>query len=136
MAGMNTNHSTAGPVAVLVDDLYFASIISSAAKKLETDITYVRNGSPIPCAAPLALVDIQLTWDWEAIVREYAENGGYVVGFGPHTDTALRKRARAAGCRRVLAKSKFVSDLPSILTRAPTKPSGSSAVATAKGEPE
>lgn len=103
-------------MAVLVEDLYFASIISSAAKRLQIDIQFLHSGDEIPSDAPLALLDIQLPWDWEPIVQEYAQHGGQVVGFGPHMDTALRKRARSAGCSRVLAKSKFTTEIGAMLS--------------------
>ena len=99
-----------------MEDLYFASIISSAARHLDTAIRFLHRGEAIPGDAPIALLDIQLPWDWEQVVRAYAQGGGQVVAFGPHMDTALRKRARGAGCQRVLAKSKFVTEINSILS--------------------
>ncbi len=55
LSGMNPNHSTAAPVAVLVEDLYFASIISSAARHLDTAIRFLHRGEAIPGDAPVGI---------------------------------------------------------------------------------
>jgi len=40
-----------------------------------------------------------------------------LVGFLSHVQTELAHRARAAGCREVMARSEFTKDLATILSR-------------------
>lgn len=55
--------------------------------------------------------------DWaEAIRQAYA--GGYpVLAFGSHMDLDARAQALAAGAQRVVANSKFTSDMFGLVTR-------------------
>lgn len=115
---MSASHGRHGPVAVLISDVYFATMVASTARKLDIPVSFVSPGEPIPQDARLAIVDLQFPADWESAVREYANGGGEVVGFGPHVQGSLMKRARAAGCQRVMAKSKFVEEIPTIVASA------------------
>jgi hypothetical protein len=40
-----------------------------------------------------------------------------VIAFGPHVDLELRQRAEQAGCDVVLAKSRFLHDLPALIQK-------------------
>ncbi|MBV9279511.1 MAG: hypothetical protein JOZ41_05480, partial [Chloroflexi bacterium] len=58
-----------------------------------------------------------------ALIRALkAGASGPLIAFGPHVDAERRKAARAAGADRVLAKSKFVTELPRLM--AATSPHG------------
>ena len=48
-------------------------------------------------------------------VESFAIEGVTVIGFGPHVDTALSRRATAAGYTEVLARSAFFHRLPELL---------------------
>ena len=108
-------------VLAVVTDLFFAGRIRSAALAAGTPLRFVAaDGSFAPSARRMALVDLDASLDVLAAIRALKAGGTEtVVAFGPHLDTEARKAARAAGADRVLAKSKFVLDLPHILARRP-----------------
>jgi len=104
-------------VLAVSTDLFFASRIQSAARAAGRSVRFV---SSLEAAAGLrcrlALVDLDAAIDVPAIIALLKSNGAEtVVAFGPHLDTQARKVARAAGADRVLAKSKFVVELPRLL---------------------
>lgn len=111
-------------VLAVVTDLFFQSRIASAARARGHEVQFVRSidALPLNSAALLALVDLDAKLDVLAAIRGVAGAGiERIVAFGPHVDTAGRKAARAAGAHRVLAKSKFVEELPSILAELAAK---------------
>ncbi len=87
----------------------------AAARSLNIGLHMVRPGAAIPSETELAILDAQLAGPWDLVVRHFVESGGTVVAFAPHVDRKLIRRAREAGCQRVMAKSKFVQTLPEIL---------------------
>jgi CheY-like chemotaxis protein len=106
-------------VVAVVTDLFFQARISSAAKAAGRTVRFVASQAALPedAAGVVALVDLDAGLDVVESIRLLKAAGAKpVVAFGPHLDVTLRKRARAAGADRVLAKSKFVTDLPHILT--------------------
>ena len=113
---MTASHGTDSSVAVFVQDLYFLSRITATASKADCSVTVVKPGDATPTNVDLAIVDLQFPGDWEIAVRAIAAAGGSVIAFGPHVDGALLKRARAAGCTKVMAKSKFVEVLTTLFT--------------------
>lgn len=103
-------------VVAVVPDLFFQSRISAAARRVGRDVRYVAPDVADVRDFRLALIDLDASPHIVATIeRLCAAGGGQVVAFGPHVDTERRKLARLAGADRVLAKSKFVSDLSSIL---------------------
>lgn len=104
-------------VVLLVQDLYFISAISNAAAKAGVHVMVVKPVDRVPPDTQLALVDLQFPGDWERAVQRIVAAGGEVIAFGPHVDSDSFKRARQLGCRRVLAKSKLMTDLPAIMAR-------------------
>ena len=64
----------------------------------------------------LALIDLDAQADVMQLIGAFKPAvRGPVVAFGPHLDTDKRKAARSAGADRVLAKSRFVAVLPSLM---------------------
>lgn len=114
---MPTTHGTETPTAVLVEDLFFQGMISSAAARAGLPIKFVRSNNALPSGARNAILDLLWPGEWEDVIAEFVAAGGEVIAFGPHTDGPLLKRGRAAGCSRVMARSKFVEELPKILAR-------------------
>lgn len=111
----------------VVTDLFFQSRIGVAARLLGRQVRYLApdQASSTPSFA-LAIVDLEARGDPLHAIRSLRVAGsGPIVAFGPHVDTERRKLARAAGAHRVLAKSKFVTDLPHIL-----QPDSASAIGT------
>jgi CheY-like chemotaxis protein len=107
-----------GDVLAVVTDLFVQSRIAAAAKAAGRQVRFVGSESQIQDLAPyaVALVDLDARTDVLGVIRRLKlEASMPVVAFGPHLDTERRKRARAAGADRVLAKSKFVTELPKIM---------------------
>jgi CheY-like chemotaxis protein len=104
-------------VVAVVTDLFFQSRISAAARHTGREVRFLTADLDSTVFA-LALVDLDATVDVLAAIRRLkAESSAPVVAFGPHVDTAGRKAAREAGADRVLAKSRFVTELPTILQK-------------------
>lgn len=55
--------------------------------------------------------------DWEAAIRQARAAGYSVLAFGSHMDLEARAKAIAAGAQRVVANSKFTSDMPGLVKR-------------------
>jgi DNA-binding response OmpR family regulator len=55
--------------------------------------------------------------DWEAAIREARAKGYPVLAFGSHMDLDARAKAIEAGAQRVVANSKFTSDMPGLVRR-------------------
>lgn len=55
--------------------------------------------------------------DWEAAIRQARAAGYRVLAFGSHMDLDARARALEAGAQRVVANSKFTSDMPGLVSR-------------------
>ena len=66
----------------------------------------------------LVIVNIATTGvDWEAAIRQARAAGYPVLAFGSHMDLEARAKALAAGAQRVVANSKFSSDMPGLVKR-------------------
>jgi PleD family two-component response regulator len=112
-------------VIVAVDDLMFASRISSAAKALGVEIAFARSPEAIVDAvrtkAPrLVILDLNSikVRPLEAVAALKADAalaGVPTVGFVSHVQTELITAAREAGVDQVLARSAFVTQLPQLL---------------------
>jgi CheY-like chemotaxis protein len=112
-------------VIVAVDDLMFASRISSTAKALgvairfarspESIVEAVRSGSP-----RLVIFDLnsRQVRPLEAIASLKADPelaAVPTIGFVSHVEAELIAEARAAGFDQVMARSAFVTQLPQLL---------------------
>jgi CheY-like chemotaxis protein len=108
-------------VVAVVTDLFFQSRVSAAARAAQRAVRFVSNRSALQGVGPfqLALVDLDATLDPVAAIQTLrAASAAPIVAFGPHVDADGRKAARAAGANRVLAKSRFVTELPRLMERA------------------
>ncbi len=66
----------------------------------------------------LVIVNIATTGvDWEAAIRQARAAGLTVLAFGSHMDLEARAKALQAGAQRVVANSKFSSDMPGLVKR-------------------
>lgn len=75
----------------------------------------------------LVIVNIATTGvDWEAAIREARAADYPVLAFGSHMDLDARARAIQAGAQRVVANSKFASDMPGLVKRMLSEPITSS----------
>src|SRR3989442_9627829 len=55
--------------------------------------------------------------DWEVAIRRARETSLPVLAFGSHMDLEAREKAIQAGAQRVVANSKFTSDMPGLVQR-------------------
>jgi DNA-binding response OmpR family regulator len=55
--------------------------------------------------------------DWETAIRQARTAGLKVLAFGSHMDLEARAKALEAGAERVVANSKFTSDMPDLVKR-------------------
>ena len=68
----------------------------------------------------LALVIVNIATigvDWETAIRKARTAGLKVLAFGSHMDLEARSKALEAGAQRVVANSKFTSDMPALVQR-------------------
>jgi hypothetical protein len=113
---MHGNEEDNPPTALLFcTDLMFGVQLQNMARASGFKHITVRPGAPLPPGKVL-VVDLAARGDWEEAIREAAARGTPVIAFGPHMDSAARKRAKAAGAGRVLANSNLARDLPGILS--------------------
>ncbi len=103
-------------IVAVATDLMSQSRIMAAGKAAGRDIRFITEMGELGDAdGSLALVDLEAGTDVEAMIRNLKQRGLTVVAFGPHLDTDRFKAARAAGADRVLARSKFVTELPGMM---------------------
>ncbi len=106
----------------VVTDLFFQSRIAAAGRAAGRRVRFLSTVPPDDhkSSFALALVDLDAGIDvLSAIRRLKASSASPVVAFGPHVDVDGRRAARAAGADRVLAKSRFVTELPRLLGASP-----------------
>jgi len=60
--------------------------------------------------------------DWEAAIRQARAHGFPVLAFGSHMDLEARAKALKAGALRVVANSKFTTDMPGLVQRMLNEP--------------
>jgi DNA-binding response OmpR family regulator len=77
----------------------------------------------------LALVIVNIATigvDWETAIRKARTAGLRVLAFGSHMDLEARSKALEAGAQRVVANSKFTSDMPALVQHLLDEPDDSS----------
>ena len=113
-------------ILALEKDLFFSVKIRDTLRHHEMEVKTVRTlaafeqglatgGDEKPA---LVIVNIATQGvDWETAIREAQANGFPVLAFGSHMDLEARAKALQAGARRVVANSKFTSDMPGLVQR-------------------
>jgi DNA-binding response OmpR family regulator len=113
-------------VLALEKDLFFAVKIRDTLRHYEMEVTTARNltdfeqrlasnGDQRPV---LAIVNISTRGvDWEAAIHAARASNLPVLAFGSHMDLEARAKALQAGAQKVVANSKFVSDMPGLVWR-------------------
>lgn len=103
-------------VAVLADDLIWASRLRAAVENSGAQAIAARSAADI--AAPFAVIDLTgRGYDGIEAVRVAASAGATVLAVGQHDDLATRKRALAAGAKRVLSYNKLFNDGPAVIAK-------------------
>lgn len=113
-------------ILALEKDLFFAVKIRDTLRHHEMEVTTVRSladfeqrlfsdGDKRPA---LAIINIATKGvDWEAAICAARASGLPVLAFGSHMDLEARAKALRAGAQKVVANSKFVSDMPGLVRR-------------------
>jgi len=65
----------------------------------------------------LVIVNIASTLDWETAIYQSHARSIPVLAFGAHTDLDARSKALTAGAQKVVANSKFTSDMVGLVQR-------------------
>jgi DNA-binding NarL/FixJ family response regulator len=124
---VNTNNRKGGPqgthVVALAADMIFASKIQGAARLAGREVTMARNAESLLRLATetvpsLIIIDLDTRGlDIENTVRAArdAAPDAQVLAYVSHVRTDAISEARGAGADRVLARSGFVAQLPSLL---------------------
>ncbi len=108
---------------VLSDDLLFTSQITGHARALDVSIISVKDVAGILRLAETtslrcAIIDLSHPGlDIAGLVAALKARPEpvQVIAYGSHVDVDTLKRARAAGCDRVMPRSQFVEELPRTL---------------------
>ena len=131
-------------VLALEKDLFFSVKMRDTLRHYDIEVKTVRN---LPAfeeslttkddkVFALAIVNTAtIGVDWETAIRNARAAGLKVLAFGSHMDLEARSKALEAGAQRVVANSKFTSDMPGLVQRMLDEPADSSFNET-ESEPE
>lgn len=131
-------------VLALEKDLFFSVKMRDTLRHYDIEVKTVRNlpafdeslGAKDDQKFAFAIVNIAtIGVDWETAIRKARSAGLHVLAFGSHMDLEARSKALEAGARRVVANSKFTSDMPSLVQRMLDEPDDASLNET-ESEPE
>ena len=107
------------PVLVLVRDLMFSGRILAEARAVGINVKVIRDPAGIAKLenpdSVLMIADLNLPGSIAAAADWRRRTSGTVVGFVSHVDSEAISAAREAGLDQVLARSRFVEVLPSLL---------------------
>ena len=111
------------PVLALEKDLFFSVKMRDTLRHHDIEVTTTRNLAAFE--QRLATSDVKLAIvntatvgiDWEAAIRAARALKLPVLAFGSHMDLEARAKALQAGAQRVVANSKFTSDMPGLVKR-------------------
>jgi DNA-binding NarL/FixJ family response regulator len=107
-------------VYAVVTDLFFADRIGNALKQLghEAEVTDISLGAApaLPPGVNLIIIDLEAGEPAFATITMARDAGLPVLAFGPHTESALREAALAAGATRVVPKSKLTTSFAELVT--------------------
>ncbi len=118
-------------ILALEKDLFFAVRMRDTLRHHEMEVKTARTlpifeqGLTGEGAEKPALVIVNIATpgvDWEAAIRQARAAGYPVLAFGSHMDLVARAKALSAGAQRVVANSKFTSDMPGLVKRMMTEP--------------
>src|SRR6266571_9351094 len=113
-------------ILALEKDLFFSVKMRDTLRNHDIEVKTVRN---LPAFEErltakdeglLALVIVNTATtgvDWETAIRKARTAGLKVLAFGSHMDLEARAKALEAGAQRVVANSKFTSDMVGLVQR-------------------
>ena len=113
-------------ILALEKDLFFAVKIRDTLRHYDMNVITLRSPNAFeqrllsPTEEQPALVIVNTATvgvDWEAVIRLARQHDLPVLAFGSHMDLDARQRALQAGAQKVVANSKFSSDMPGLVQR-------------------
>ncbi|MGH2507443.1 MAG: hypothetical protein ACRDHZ_08590 [Ktedonobacteraceae bacterium] len=113
-------------ILALEKDLFFAVKMRDTLRHYQIEVQTARTLAAFaqglaPRSEPkVALVIVNTAIqgvDWVEAIRQAHASGYPVLAFGSHMDLDARAQALAAGAQRVVANSKFTSDMPGLVQR-------------------
>ncbi len=113
-------------ILALEKDLFFSVKMRDTLRHHDMEVKTVRTlpafeqvlTAPDGGKPALVIVNTATTGaDWEAAIRQARTAGLKVLAFGSHMDLDARAKALQAGAQRVVANSKFTSDMPGLVKR-------------------
>jgi DNA-binding response OmpR family regulator len=113
-------------ILALEKDLFFSVKIRDTLRHYDIDATTVRNLAAFEQRLAtgdterpqLVIVNTATVGaDWEAAIRTARALNIPVLAFGSHMDLDARAKALQAGAQKVVANSKFSSDMPGLVKR-------------------
>ena len=119
------------PLLALEKDLFFAVKIRDTLRHHGIEVTTARSleifeqGLATTGDKRPALVIVNTATrgvDWEAAIRAARTHDIPVLAFGSHMDLEARAKALQAGAHKVVANSKFTSDMLGLVTRMLNEP--------------
>ena len=131
-------------ILALEKDLFFSVKMRDTLRYYDMEVKTVRNlpafeeslNAHSSSSFALAIVNTATnSVDWETAIRKARAAGLKVLAFGSHMDLEARSKALEAGAQRVVANSKFTSDMPGLVQRMLNEPDASSNNET-ESEPE
>jgi len=131
-------------ILALEKDLFFSVKMRDTLRHYDIEVKTVRNLSAFEESLTakdeeeLALVIVNTATigvDWETAIRKARAVGLKVLAFGSHMDLEARSKALEAGAQRVVANSKFTSDMPGLVQHTLDVPDDTSLNET-ESEPE
>jgi CheY-like chemotaxis protein len=107
-------------IIAVIDDLMFQSRLVEQARALSYETRVADTPAALDAAfadgGGLVVVDLHArAIDWREAVAAAKAAGLPVLAFGRHTEVALLREAREAGCDRVVPRSTFVEELALLL---------------------
>ena len=111
-------------VLAVMSDLFFSAKINDAAKKLGMTAVFVKDKAvaleQLKSGPALVIFDLNCTSaDPLELIRSMKENPATAsigtVGFIPHVQTELKRKAQDIGCDTVVPRSVFAQNLTAIL---------------------
>ena len=124
-------------ILALEKDLFFAVKMRDTLRHHDMEVKTARTlpifeqGLNAGSAEKPALVIVNIATsgvDWEAAIRQARAAGYPVLAFGSHMDLEARAKALAAGAQRVVANSKFTTDMPGLVKRMMTESTTASSI--------
>ena len=118
-------------ILALEKDLFFSVKMRDTLRHYDMEVTVVRSlpafmqrlaltGEEQP---KLAIINTATTGvDWESAIHEARKHDLPFLAFGSHMDLEAREKALQAGAQRVVANSKFTTDMPGLVQRTLNEP--------------